>query len=151
MGYLLLYLEDGGSTVLWNTDALSQGYDVAPQMSEILFITAAVISYLGWGGLKISSVERNCYVFSMFYKLFNDVVTVCTIARPMVGWLMNEKLERILKEAVLNSFRHYPACGDWGKPWNHSVSIAILKLYRWVFTILSKENESIGVEIAQVV
>jgi hypothetical protein len=42
----------------------------------------------------------------------------------MVGWLVNNELERLQKKAVMAQLRYYPDIWlNWGKPWKASVGM----------------------------
>jgi hypothetical protein len=53
--------------------------------------------------LSNETVRRSPCIIVCFNQVSHDAVTVRTVLSPIVGWVMSEKLESILKKAVLNS------------------------------------------------
>lgn len=67
------------------------------------------------------SVARGLSIVTIIY-LFTDYFMTLSmshaILRRMVGWLMNDKLKRIWKEAIVSQQRY------WGEPWNIYIRIS---------------------------
>jgi hypothetical protein len=85
--------------------------------------------------ITVFRIAHHCpYLIYLFVVYLTMLSVAQTLYRRMIGWVMNNELERIWKEAVV-------AWLDWGKPIETSIRISGLRADIWTQDLPNKKEE----------